>query len=83
LPRRHEDRTGSMELDEARIGQSLVVRGVVQQAKSSWWRGGRGVFEAAILLNPDRISEPITADILKKRLLRCRWYGMPFLKKSL
>lgn len=83
LPRRHEDRTREISLDETAMGHSLVVRGVVQSSKSSWWRGGRGVFEAAILLNPEKISEPLTADLLKKRLLRCRWYGMPFLKKSL
>ncbi len=83
LPRRHEDRTRSLELDGSRIGQSLVVRGVVQQSKSAWWRGGRGVFEVAILLNPESITEPLTSDLLKRRLLRCRWYGMPFLKKSL
>lgn len=86
LPRRHEDRTKIMELDRVAIGHSIVVRGVVQQAKSSWWRGakgGRGTFEASILLNPEKITEPLTSDLLNKRLLRCRWFGMPFLKKAL
>lgn len=75
LPRRYEDRTRLISLDQAKMGDALVARGIVQASKAGWWRGGRGVFELVLVTESDAS--------LKDRMLRCRWYGMPYLKRAL
>jgi ATP-dependent DNA helicase RecG len=48
LPHRHEDRTNFAPLHAERVGQWVTLRGQIQSARVSRWRGGRQVFEITV-----------------------------------
>ena len=64
-PRRYEDRRHLRLVNEAQVGESITVRGIIHSKKSSFW-GGRSVFE--IMVGP----ESVTA---KKDLVRGMWFN--------
>lgn len=68
FPRRYEDRRNSVDPFQAPLGEPLVVRGRIESARLSRWRGGRACLEVR-MIPQGRIDD-----------LTLVWYNMPFLK---
>jgi ATP-dependent DNA helicase RecG len=65
-PARYEDRRHLKPVNEAQLGESVTVRGIIHSAKASRWRGGRSVFE--IMVGPASVTA-------KSDLVRGMWFN--------
>ncbi len=64
-PRRYEDRRHLKPVNDAQIGETITVRGIIHSTKSSRW-GGRSVFE--IMVGPASVTQ-------KSDLVRGMWFN--------
>lgn len=70
-PRRHEDRSRSLDPLAVPIGQPITITGKVQTSRFQRFRGGRSSFEAQILTETNPLN------------VRLIWFGFTYLKQHL